>query len=141
MNEINLRYVGLKPRQQDCIYGTNIWWDGFGDIKAVPADVAPKLLLHPDVWALADITDIDKALPSALSLPEPAAVSGVIKRFSLLEGEPNWLVDAENGEPIDLGPYKDNELKLFARTNNIKGVNYSKRGDELRAEVIRAATE
>jgi len=44
------QYIGNKPVKPDNVAKTGIIWNGKGDIKAVPAGAADRLLSHPDIW-------------------------------------------------------------------------------------------
>lgn len=49
MKTIRIKYVGRKPEEQDTQFGTGTWHQG--EVKDVPAAMAPHLLYHSDVWA------------------------------------------------------------------------------------------
>jgi hypothetical protein len=53
---VPILYVGRKEREQDHLYGTGIVWLP-GEVKDVPADKAPLLLRHTDVWIRADVQE------------------------------------------------------------------------------------
>src|SRR5262249_62007667 len=57
MSTVRVRYVGLKPREQDHLYGTGIWWEGAGDVKDVPADKWP-LRAEEDTSELPSLTTL-----------------------------------------------------------------------------------
>lgn len=45
-----VEYVGLKPSRTDNLYGTNITWEGPGDVREVPADTWARMKVHRDIW-------------------------------------------------------------------------------------------
>ena len=53
MSTTKIEYVGKKPVKKDTIAGTNIVWNGPGDVKDVPDKAVAALLAHTDSWALA----------------------------------------------------------------------------------------
>lgn len=68
---VPLRYVGKKASgETDHLYGTGITWDKPGDVKDVPADKAPLLLNHPDVWRDARVSAAKKTDPIEPKEPE-----------------------------------------------------------------------
>ena len=69
---IKVRYIGLKPKETDCVAGTGVTWCGAGDVQEVPVSAWAKMQRHNDVWELAEADD---PAPSGLSLAdaEPAA--------------------------------------------------------------------
>lgn len=50
-----IRYIGRKEKKTDNVCGTEIVWEGFGDVQEVPLPVAQKLLIpkYRNVWQLA----------------------------------------------------------------------------------------
>lgn len=61
-----IMYVGDKAIKTDTVARTRIVWAGKGDIQAVPAEAASKMLRHPDVWVEVDA----KGKPMAGVTPE-----------------------------------------------------------------------
>lgn len=47
-----VEYVGKKPEETDHLYGTNIVWQGYGDVQEVPASAWGRMRKHADVWRL-----------------------------------------------------------------------------------------
>jgi hypothetical protein len=68
---VRVRYVGLKPSETDHLYGTDIVWNGAGDIKTVPTDAWAKMAKHVDVWELAGDDDLSPPAPPDESPPPP----------------------------------------------------------------------
>lgn len=54
MKNVSVRYTGTKPVKTDTVTGSGAVWVGHGAVCDVPADVAAKLCLYPDVWVPAD---------------------------------------------------------------------------------------
>ena len=66
MNTTRIEYVGKKALKKDTVAGTDIIWNGPGDVQDVPNKAVPLLLAHTDSWALA----------KGASAPAPAADTG-----------------------------------------------------------------
>jgi len=131
---MKIKYVGRKPEQPDHLYGSNKIWVGLGDVQEVPDDIAPRLLSHPDMWAIADETVDVKPPP-----PDPAR----IVMFKLKENTGDGrvvLIDGESDDETDVTDYIDEDWKLFARTHGIQ-FGARLRGDALATEIITKATE
>mgnify|MGYP003577970911 CR=1 FL=1 len=57
MNLIGIKYVGKKPSRADTVAGTEFVWTR-GQIHAVPANIAQKLIKHPDIWVAVSAEEI-----------------------------------------------------------------------------------
>jgi len=53
MSTTKIEYVGKKQVKKDTVAGTNIVWNGPGDVQDVPNKAVALLLAHTDSWALA----------------------------------------------------------------------------------------
>lgn len=128
-----LKFIGPKPEFTDTyVANTNVRWACHGDVQEVTTGSAAILLGHPDMWEL--VEDESPPAPPAPPPPEPP------KRHSLVhfkdgEGSVFRLKDTESGEITDLSTMDDNDVKSFARLNNIKA-DLRKRADELRAGIV-----
>lgn len=70
--QIGIKYVGTKDRPQvDNLYGTGLVWADTEQVHYVPADVAAKLLKHPDVWAQTDSKEVADDLSDLGIVPPP----------------------------------------------------------------------
>ena len=49
-----IRYVGKQPKKRDNVAGSAFVWYRRGEVHDVPRGIAVRLLLHPDVWVVAD---------------------------------------------------------------------------------------
>lgn len=121
MTSIPLEYVGMKDEESDHLYGTGIIWVGKGDIKDVPADKAPLLLAHPDVWRDARPAATRKKSPITPEMPT-----------SKLHEEPTDLPVAAK---IHLMESKD--LAIYAQTQFNEFLDPAKPEPELRQEIVR----
>lgn len=63
MTTIQVRYIGVKPKQTDCIAGTGTVWNGPGDVKPVPIKAWEQFRKHPTVYELVD--DEVQSVPAA----------------------------------------------------------------------------
>ena len=54
MSTIQVRYIGVKPRQTDCLAGTGTVWNGPGDVQTVPLKAWEKFSKHPTVYELVE---------------------------------------------------------------------------------------
>lgn len=54
MTTIQVRYIGVKPKQTDCIAGTGTVWNGPGDVKTVPIKAWEQFRKHPTVYELVE---------------------------------------------------------------------------------------
>lgn len=61
MGTTKIKYVGKKEIKKDTVAGTNIVWNGPGDIQDVPNKAVAALLAHTDSWALEDGETAPKA--------------------------------------------------------------------------------
>jgi len=50
---VDVEYIGQKDIKHDNVAGTNVVWDGPGDVRPVPVTAWPLLAKHPNVWRLA----------------------------------------------------------------------------------------
>lgn len=76
---VQVQYIGPKERKHDAWCGSNLTWQGPGDVQLVrDPKVAGKLLSHDDVWRL---YDPDAPLPSnpMQREAEHAAATGDVK--------------------------------------------------------------
>lgn len=72
---VGIRYIGLKPKKNENITGTDTVWNGFGDIQKVPIAVAQRLLQpkYNKIWQNeaddppADATDAARSAEAAKS--------------------------------------------------------------------------
>lgn len=69
---IPVKYIGIRERYADGIYGTMITWTK-GETILVPAEHAVKMLRHPDVWVKGDRND-------AKNGPDPLALKAKAKK-------------------------------------------------------------
>ncbi len=53
MSTTKIEYIGKKALKKDTVAGTNIVWNGPGDVQDVPNKAVAMLLAHTDSWALA----------------------------------------------------------------------------------------
>jgi hypothetical protein len=65
MSTLSVRYVGLKPKETDCVAGTGLTWIGKGDVQQVPVKAWDIMQKHPDVWELVDTSEDE---PTGLAL-------------------------------------------------------------------------
>lgn len=112
MSTVQVEYVGKKPEETDCLYGTGLTWVGLGSKHDVPLEAWEKMLAHPDVWRLAD---------------SPAEV----EMLGLSDAKPI------REDVFGLDAMEDAELLLFAEQNHIK-VHHKQRGDSLRAVIAKS---
>jgi hypothetical protein len=63
-NAVAVRYVGSKPIKRDTVTNSLAVWVGTNSVCEVPADVAVKLFLHPDVWQPADAPVLERPAPA-----------------------------------------------------------------------------
>ena len=63
-----IRYIGARPNYTEGTYGSKIEFTQ-GETVLVPDDLALKLLKHPDVYELGDITA--DAQPAIIPAPNP----------------------------------------------------------------------
>lgn len=127
-----IRYVGQKPLKTDNVCKTDAVWHGHGADQEVADAVAAKLLMHPDIWALAEAVEIELQ-PEQEQEPEAPAV-----KFTHVSDDPlnlYQLRDTESGEVIDLVPMDDAALKAFVSVNGLR-VDKRKKGDEFRSLII-----
>lgn len=127
-----IRYIGHKPNKTDNVGKSDAVWPGHGTDQEVTDAVAAKLLMHPDIWALAEAVEIEQEPEQDLE-PEAAAV-----KFTHADDDSTNLYrlrDTESGEVIDLVPMDDAALKAFISVNGLR-VDKRKKGDELRSLVI-----
>lgn len=76
---VQIQYIGLKSRKFDAWCGSNLTWQGPGDVQLVrDPKVAGKLLTHDDIWRLYDPTAPLPSSPMAREV-EIAAASGDVK--------------------------------------------------------------
>lgn len=132
---MRIKYVGAKPEQTDHYYGTGKTW-GPDTVHEIDDGVAPKLLQHPDVWAVAEA---EAPAPPPIEPEAPPAPKGL---FSLKpEGDDQRvvLVDNDTEDEIDVTDYADEDFKLLAKTHGLK-VDMRLRGEKLAQAVIVAAT-
>lgn len=52
---VNVELVCDREFKDDCRCNTGIVWNGKGDVQPYPANLWPKLAVHPDVWRLAEV--------------------------------------------------------------------------------------
>lgn len=128
-----IKYVGLNPKKQDNVAGTNLWWFGAGDVREVPETAVGKLLSHPDVWAPAEVAEGAGlgavAQPPAPPAPPPSP-----------ETPPRFALDGPAGVVV-LDAMDDAAVKAWVAENlephGIK-VDGRKKGDSLKQAVIDA---
>lgn len=128
-----IRYVGKKASKFDNVAGSGTLWDRPGDDQMVTYAVAAKLLVHPDVWALAEAIEVETRPP-----PEDDDTAATPVRFTHEGDDPLNLLrlrDTESDEIIDLAQMDDATLKTFTRTSGLR-VDLRKKGDELRSLIV-----
>lgn len=129
-----IKYVGLKPKKQDNVAGTGIWWLGQGDVREVPDSATGKLLAHPDVWALADVAEGAGLAAAVAPVSQPASAKPPAN------DPPKFALDGPAGVVV-LDPMDDAAVKAWAAENlephNIK-VDGRLKGDKLKQAVIDA---
>jgi hypothetical protein len=59
-NLVGITYIGKRDVYREGTYGSNIDFNQ-GETKLVPADLAAKLVRHPDVYRLADDEEVEGA--------------------------------------------------------------------------------
>ena len=126
-----IRYVGKKASKFDNVAGSGTLWTHPGDDQTVTDSVAAKLLMHPDVWALAEAIEIERE-------PEQEQPAAVEVKFTHYSDDPTNLYqlrDTESDEIIDLAPMDDAALKAFVSVNGLR-VDKRKKGDEFRSLII-----
>ena len=135
-----IKYVGSKPRKQDTVAGTGIWWLGNGDVQDVPDKAVARLLMHPDVWAQAEVSAGAGLVNIAGSEPgasgQPAGQPGTQPA-----SEPaRFVLDGPSGA-VALDPMDDAAVKAWVaehlEPHGIK-VDGRLKGDKLKAAVIEA---
>jgi hypothetical protein len=112
---VALRYVGAKPSKRDTVAGSNVIWEGPGAVREVALEVAKKLLLYPDVWALPEVPWVAPVIPvdqaDLLALIEAGDWGGVKTRApDLFATAQQWFraqVAEKQEEPSDLARAKD----------------------------------
>lgn len=72
MSTIKVRYIGVKPRQTDCLAGTGTVWNGPGDVQTVPLKAWEKFSKHPTVYELVE-EDAPAATASGATLADADA--------------------------------------------------------------------
>ena len=126
-----IKYVGSKPRKQDTVAGTGIWWLGNGDVQDVPDKAVARLLMHPDVWALAEVA-ADAGL-GAMAPKDDGPVGNDPDPF-------RFVLDGPTGAVV-LDPMDDAAVKAWVAENlephGIK-VDGRLKGDKLKSAVIDA---
>ena len=126
-----IKYVGSKPRKQDTVAGTGIWWLGNGDVQDVPDKAVARLLMHPDVWALAEVA-ADAGL-GAMAPKDDGPVGNDPDPF-------RFVLDGPTGAVV-LDPMDDAAVKAWVAENlephGIK-VDGRLKGEKLKAAVIDA---
>lgn len=127
-----IKYVGRKAKKQDNVAGTGALWLGQGDVQEVPEAAVPKLLKHPDVWALADVAPNAglAAAPAPATAPDPV-VSVEPAKF-VLDG-PTGVVVLDTMDDAGVKAWVAENLK----PHGIE-VDGRKKGDNLRQAVIDA---
>ncbi len=125
---MRIKYIGKKDSRADTVAGTGIVWHGQGDVHEVPDAVAPKLLKHADVWAVAD---------------EPASTAGLGDATKLPAGDD---AGSDGDEPLTEAHFaamNDEQLRAFAKERELKGIHHKLTGEKLRAatwEALQAAS-
>lgn len=98
METAPIQYIGKREPFADELYSTGAVWDHTGDIRDVPAEAAPALLTHTDIYQDARPKRIAKAAPI---VPVPA----IPKRFTETEEEPEPPVKVHMMSAKDLADY------------------------------------
>lgn len=135
----SIKYVGSKPRKQDTVAGTGIWWLGYGDVQEVPQTAVARLLMHPDVWAMAEVSDgAGLALTGLLSgAADDAAFNAALLNQ---KHESRFVLDGPDGSVV-LDAMDDDAVKAWVKANlephGIK-VDGRAKGDKLKQAVIDA---
>lgn len=128
----SIKYVGKKPRKQDTVAGTGIWWLGHGDVQEVPQSAVARLLLHPDVWAVAEVSD-----GAGLASAQPPASTEPVGN----DPDPfRFVLDGPDGSVV-LDAMDDEAVKAWVKANlEPHGIRVDGRakGDKLKAAVIEA---
>lgn len=93
-----VRYIGKKDQRADTVAGTGIVWLGYGDEREVPDAAVPRLLKHPDVWELVELTASQTGLVNTTN--PTAALSSV----EILVGTSKQPAHIDiGGEQVQLG--------------------------------------
>ena len=148
MSQVQVMYVGLKPRKFDNVAGTGLTWHGSGDIQYVSANAWALLSRHPDVWR--EVTDaqlremVDDGKPGLTHAPDTAgdaAPEGII--ISEAAGKFMIATMDESGTvtSVCLDDVSDTALAEYARAAGIKGPALNKRGDNMRQAIVDAVNE
>ncbi len=98
-----IRYIGAKASKQDNVAGTGIIWSGRNAVKDVPGGAVDKLLLHPDVWELADGTVRDQ--------PEDQGTQEEVQQEEAQQEE----VEDDSPPMVSLDSMEKDALKQYAQ--------------------------
>lgn len=154
MDYLIVEYVGLKPKETDCVAGTGLTWTGKGDRQDVPAKAWDIMKRHPDVWAL-----VGPAPARGLAAAGDAATQALRDENETLKAENATLLErvaelekavgaahkyvlaGEDGKPIVLDTMSVDEIKAWANANNVEFDGRTRAHDKLAAEVFANATK
>lgn len=126
MSTLQVRYVGLKPKETDCVASTGVTWTGYGDIQTVPAKAWAIMQKHTDVWELV--------------LDAPTTNQVIVLADVAVLAEPAGLADAgvTNKEPSDIAEMNVSQLRALAAASNRKIDGRLKTADAIRAHLLGA---
>lgn len=119
---ILVEYVGLKPKETDCVAGTGVTWTGLGDVQEVPASAWAIMSQHDDVWKLAQAKG--PALGDAKPAPEQNAEPPTV---NAQENTPDIAVRILEKEELE--DMTDQQVRLigtrrkYTLDGRLKGVN------------------
>lgn len=127
---ILVEYVGLKPKETDCVAGTGVTWTGLGDVQAVPASAWKIMAQHTDVWKLVEAKG--PALGDA-KVAEPAQSGPAV--VDAQENTPD--IDVRILEKDELEDMTDQQVRLigtrrkYTLNRRLRGVNLREKFLEL----------
>lgn len=126
-----IEYVGKKPSRADTLAGTGIVWNGPGDVQEVPDEAVPRLLMHPDVWAVAE-----KAAPKAPEAPKAAAPADDGSDSKAEVSGPKYLMQTEEGA-LALDNLDKEALRKIAQESGLT-IHHKKPAEFFREELAKA---
>lgn len=129
-----IKYVGAKPSRADTVAGTKIVWNGHGDVQEVPDTAVARLLLHPDVWAVAE--EATPKTAKAAKTAEPADDGGD-NTGKKPEGDgPQYLMQTEEGALV-LDNLDKDALRKIAQESGLT-IHHKKPAEFFREELAKA---
>lgn len=117
-----IKYVGKKARRVDTVAGTKVVWNGPGDVQEVPDVAVSRLMMHPDVWAVADAAAPKAAEPAA---NKDAAPTG-----------PKYLMQTDEGALV-LDELDKDALRELAKVSGLD-IHHKKSEEFFRQELANA---